>query len=68
MKGDGMNQEELKNKYFKILQSGLSAKSIACRVGIDYRDLSKFKNGHIMLNDVDSERLNDFLEKVVIPK
>lgn len=63
-----MNQEELRIKYLKILKAGLTAQSIACRVNIDYRDLSKFKNGHIMLNNEDSETLNNFLNEVVIPQ
>lgn len=63
-----MFQEELKNKLLSIIQAGLSAKSIAEYSGIDYKDLSRFKNGHIFLNSSDAEKLDKYLDKVVIPK
>lgn len=68
MKGDGgMFQEELKKKFLSIVQAGLSAKSIAESTNIDYKDLSRFKNGHIYLGESDANRLNEYLDKVVIP-
>lgn len=63
-----MFQEELKNKFISIVQAGLSAKSIAGYVGIDYKDLSRFKNGHIYLCEADAKRLQAYLDKVVIPQ
>lgn len=69
MKGGGdLFQEELKSKVISIIKAGLSAKSIAEYTGIDYRDLSKFKNGHIYLCEADAKQLNDYLDKVVIPQ
>ena len=68
-KGDGtVFQEKLKNKFISIIQAGLSAKSIAEYTGIDYRDLSRFKNGHIYLCESDAEHLEEYLDKVVIPQ
>lgn len=68
MKGGGnVFQENLKNKFISIVKAGLSAKSIAECTGIDYKDLSRFKNGHIYLCDSDAKRLEEYLDKVVIP-
>ena len=63
-----MFQEELKNKFLSIIQAGLSAKSIAEYTEIDYKDLSRFKNGHIFLNSSYADRLDKYLDKVIIPK
>lgn len=69
MKGDGeVFQEELKNKFISIVQAGLSAKSIAEYTNIDYKDLSRFKNGHIYLCESEAEQLEKYLDKVVIPQ
>lgn len=68
-KGGGeVFQENLKNKFISIVQAGLSAKSIAECTEIDYKDLSRFKNGHICLCESDAERLDAYLDKVVIPQ
>jgi len=61
-----MFQEELKNKLVSIVQAGLSAKSIAKYTDIDYKDLSRFKNGHICLCEDEANRLRVYLDKVVI--
>lgn len=63
-----MFQEELKNKFISIVQAGLSAKSIAQYTDIDYKDLSRFKNGHIYLCESDAKRLEKYLDDVVIPQ
>lgn len=69
MKGDGkMFQQDLRNKFISIVQAGLSAKSIAEYVDIDYKDLSRFKNGHICLCEDDADRLEKYLDRVVIPQ
>lgn len=51
-----------------VVKAGLSAKAIAEYTNIDYKDLSRFKNGHMYLCDVDAERLEKYLDKVVIPR
>ncbi len=61
-----MFQEELRNKFISTVQAGLSAKSIAQYADIDYKDLSRFKNGHICLCEDEANRLQAYLDKVVI--
>lgn len=63
-----MFQEKLKSKFISVVQAGLSAKSIAEYTGVDYKDLSRFKNGHIYLCESDAKRLEKYLDKVVIPQ
>lgn len=62
-----MYQKELRNKFVSTVQAGLSAKSIAKYTDIDYKDLSRFKNGHICLCENEANRLQAYLDKVVIP-
>lgn len=70
LKGGGkiVFQENLKRKFMSVVKAGLSAKAIAEYTNIDYKDLSRFKNGHMYLCDVDAERLEKYLDKVVIPR
>ena len=63
-----MFQEKIKSKFISIVQAGLSAKSIAEHTDIDYKDLSRFKNGHIYLCESDAKRLEEYLDKVIIPQ
>ncbi len=65
--GGDVFQENLKNKFISIVKAGLSAKSIAENTEIDYKDLSRFKNGHICLCEDEANRLQAYLDKVVIP-
>ncbi len=62
-----MNQEELKEKLINIITSGLSAKAISKHTNISYDILAKFKQGKLYLNPTDAERLDTYLDKVVIP-
>ena len=62
-----MDQENLRNKLIQVIDSGLSAKSISMKVNIASDYLSRFKNNHICLCREDAERLENYLDKVVIP-
>lgn len=62
-----MNQNELRRKLSDIIADGLVAKAIAAKTGIAVDILSRFKNGHICLNQDDADRLEKYLDKVVIP-
>lgn len=61
------NQNELREKLNFTIASGLVAKAIATKTGIATDYLSRFKNGHIYLCPRDAERLEAYLDKVVIP-
>lgn len=63
-----MNQEELREKLNTIIANGLVAKAISERTGIGMDYISRFKNGHICLCKNDAERLERFLDMVVIPE
>lgn len=62
-----MNQEELREKLNNIIAAGLVAKAIAKKVNISVDNLSRFKNGHICLLKNDADRLEKYLNQVVIP-
>lgn len=62
-----MNQNDLRKKLSDIIADGLVAKAIAAKTGIAVDILSRFKNGHICLNQDDAMRLNEYLDRVVIP-
>ncbi len=62
-----MNQEELKEKLIKIITSGLSAMAISKHTNITYDILIKFKKDKLYLCPKDAERLEAYLNKVVIP-
>lgn len=63
-----MNQDELRGKLNATIANGLVAKAIAEKTGIGVDYLSRFKNGHICLCINDAERLERFLDMVVIPE
>ena len=63
-----MNQEELREKLNIIIGNGLVAKAIAEKTGIGTDYLSRFKNGRICLCKDDADRLEKYLDKVVIPE
>lgn len=63
-----MNQDSLREKLNSIVASGLTAKAIAKNTGISTDNLSRFKNGHICLVADDADRLEEYLNKVVIPQ
>lgn len=62
-----MNQNELKEKLCAIIAKGLMARAISNKTGITADILSRFKNGHICLCDADAAKLEEYLDKVVIP-
>lgn len=62
-----MEQELLRVRLNSIVASGLVAKVIAEKTDITTDILSRFKNGHICLCKADAERLEKYLDKVVIP-
>ncbi len=63
-----MNQEELKEKLIKTVASGLSARAISKYTHITYDILAKFKQGKLYLCPSDAERLEAYLDMVVIPQ
>ena len=62
-----MCQEELKQKLINIITSGLTARAISNHTHITYDILAKFKQGKLYLCPNDAERLETYLDKVVIP-
>lgn len=62
-----MDQEELKEKLINTVTSGLSATAISKHTNITYDILAKFKKGKLYLCPRDAERLEVYLDKVVIP-
>ena len=62
-----MCQEELKQKLINTITSGLSARAISNHTHITYDILAKFKQGKLYLCPKDAERLETYLDKVVIP-
>lgn len=63
-----MYQEELRNKLSAAIISGLSAAAIAKATDMTTIDLSRFKNGQICLIEPVADRLQVYLDKVVIPQ
>lgn len=63
-----MYQEELRNKLSATISSGLSAAAISKATDITSIDLSRFKNGQICLIEPVADRLQAYLDKVVIPQ
>lgn len=61
------NQNELREKLNATIASGLVSKAIAAKTKITPEYLSQFKNGHICLCEDDANRLDAYLDKVVIP-
>ena len=65
-----MNQEQeelLREKLLRIVNSGLSAKAIAKKTNITYDILAKFKQGKLYLTPKDFNKLESYLDKVIIP-
>lgn len=62
-----VDQEALKTKLINIVESGLYARAIAKRTNITYDILAKFKQGKLYLTPRDAEKLEAYLDKVVIP-
>lgn len=63
-----MNQESLREQLNDVIASGLVAKAIAKQTNITADVLSRFKNGHVCLCPDDAQRLEAYLDKVVIPQ
>lgn len=63
-----MNQDILRNQFIDILQLGMKLGAIAKMSNVKPNDLSRFKNGHAYLKRECAERLQAYLEKVVIPQ
>ena len=62
-----MDQEELRSKLIDIVEAGLYARAIAKKTGITYDILAKFKQGKLYLTPKDYQKLEIYLDKVVIP-
>ena len=65
--GGNMDQEGLKLKLINVIDSGLNAKAIAKKINITYDILAKFKQGRLYLAPKDYEKLESYLDMVVIP-
>ena len=63
-----MNQDLLRERLKRVIASGLAAKAISKRTGITTDVMSRFKNGHVCLCEKDKNRLESYLEKVVLPE
>lgn len=62
-----MNQENLKIKLLEIIKRGLSIRAISGHTGITYDILAKFKQGKLYLTPTDADKLDVYLDRVVIP-
>lgn len=62
-----MNQDSLREKLNHVIASGLVAKAISNKTGVTTDVLSRFKNGYVCLCEDDANRLESYLDKVVIP-
>ena len=62
-----MDQELLRQRLNKVIASGLVARAISKRTGISTEVLSQFKNSHVCLCEKDKIRLEEYLNKVVLP-
>lgn len=65
--GGNMDQEGLKLKLINVIDSGLNARAIAKKINITYDILAKFKQGRLYLAPKDYEKLESYLDMVVIP-
>ena len=63
-----VNQEKLKEQLLNIIASGLNARAIARHTGISYDLIVKFKNNKLYLCQSDADKLESYLDKVVIPQ
>lgn len=62
-----MNQDLLRENLNHVIASGLVAKAISNKTGVTTDVLSRFKNGYVCLCEDDANRLEAYLNKVVIP-
>lgn len=62
-----MNQDLLRENLNHVIASGLVAKAISNKTGVTTDVLSRFKNGYVCLCEDDADRLEAYLNKVVIP-
>ena len=62
-----MNQDSLRERLNHVIASGLVAKAISARTGITTDVLSRFKNNFVCLREDDASRLENYLDKVVLP-
>ncbi len=62
-----MSQEVLRKELNKVLDAGVSAKAISKVTGIYHIDISRFKNGQIMLMEEKAKRLERYLALVKLP-
>lgn len=62
-----MNQDLLRENLNHVIASGLVAKAISNKTGVTADVLSRFKNGYVCLCEDDANRLEAYLNKVVIP-
>lgn len=62
-----MNQDLLRENLNHVIASGLVAKAISKKTGVTTDVLSRFKNGYVCLCEDDANRLEAYLNKVVIP-
>lgn len=59
-----MDQEQLKKRLlYATTEIGLKAKQISKYTGISQADISRFKNGQIMLCLSDAKKLNNYFDR-----
>lgn len=63
-----MDQEQLQELLIKITKMGMSITAISKATGILPTDLSRFKNGRILLNRENASVLERYLSKIYIPE
>lgn len=64
-----MDQEKLKNRLiYATTEIGLKAKQISKYTGITQTDISRFKNGQIMLCLSDAQKLASYFDKFFMVK
>lgn len=63
-----MNQEDVRAKLNEITDQGLKITYIGMATKIQQSELSRFKNGTVNFSEKVLKKLDDYLNRVVIPK
>jgi hypothetical protein len=64
--GIKMNQDQVRNKLKMVMKEcGVRANFIAKKIGYDYYNLIKFKNGQYIYDSTKLEHLDNFLNKLI---
>lgn len=63
-----MNQEDVRAKLNEITDRGLKITYIGMATKIQQSELSRFKNGTVNFSEKVLKKLDDYLNRVIIPK